>query len=384
LGEWVANSANTTVNLTAVAGQSVRVNSGGTAWEAYTPIIGSTGATDNSILRSDGTGGSTLQNSELFVDDSANLSLGTSGLVGSSRSASVVGSASNISLNLVPKGTSPVIIGSRYFQIGRSTDSDTFRTITCDGTEVNIVLDIYSKGTTSWIDINGHFQVFDISSTQRAKIQSNTYAGLSFDEGNSFFSLKSLPGAGLTSDFKILVGGDGVTPTGNLYLDAPTTGGGAGNIALSTSSVSNFQSMQRGVVLSNRTSAPTTGITDSIAFFAEDSNSLSEFYVMSESGAKVNISGLLEPVTESGTTFTLNETHRNKIVLCSNSGVVTVTVGSGKAAGWNCMLVATHATGTITLSASGTTINGVTATTTQFETLSIVHYGSENYLSKLG
>lgn len=37
LGLWVANSANTTVNLTATAGQSIRVNAGGTAWEAYTP-----------------------------------------------------------------------------------------------------------------------------------------------------------------------------------------------------------------------------------------------------------------------------------------------------------------------------------------------------------
>ena len=47
-------------------------------------------------------------------------------------------------------------------------------------------------------------------------------------------------------------------------------------------------------------------------------------------------------------------------------------------------LVATNATGDISLTASGTTINGTTATTAQFETLSIVHYGSEAYLSKLG
>jgi hypothetical protein len=37
LGIWVANTANTTVNLTATAGQSIRVNAGGTAWEAFTP-----------------------------------------------------------------------------------------------------------------------------------------------------------------------------------------------------------------------------------------------------------------------------------------------------------------------------------------------------------
>jgi len=173
---------------------------------------------------------------------------------------------------------------------------------------------------------------------------------------------------------------------GDVYIYYGTKNGSGkdGNIGLHTTSVANWQSMERGVYLANRAAAPTTGIADGIALFAEDSNSSSELYVTAETGAKVNISGLFEPVTESGTTITLNETHRNKIVLCSNSGVVTVTVGSGKAAGWNCMLVATHATGTISLSASGTTLNGTTSTTTQFETLSLVHYGSENYLSKLG
>jgi len=173
---------------------------------------------------------------------------------------------------------------------------------------------------------------------------------------------------------------------GDVYIYYGTKNGSGkdSNIGLHTTSVANWQSMERGVYLANRAAAPTTGIADGIALFAEDSNSSSELYVTAETGAKVNISGLFEPVTESGTTITLNETHRNKIVLCSNSGVVTVTVGSGKAAGWNCMLVATHATGTITLSASGTTINGTTVTTAQFETLSLVHYGSENYLSKLG
>lgn len=39
LGLWVANSLNTTVNLTATAEQSIRVNAAGTDWEAYTPIV---------------------------------------------------------------------------------------------------------------------------------------------------------------------------------------------------------------------------------------------------------------------------------------------------------------------------------------------------------
>jgi hypothetical protein len=46
LGIWVANTANTVVNLTVTALQSIRLNSGGTAWEAYTP----TGGGNHNIL----------------------------------------------------------------------------------------------------------------------------------------------------------------------------------------------------------------------------------------------------------------------------------------------------------------------------------------------
>ena len=41
LGIWVANTANTVVNLTVTALQSIRMNAGGNAWEAYTPGGGS-------------------------------------------------------------------------------------------------------------------------------------------------------------------------------------------------------------------------------------------------------------------------------------------------------------------------------------------------------
>jgi hypothetical protein len=51
----------------------LRVNAGGTALEFAAPLGGSTGATDNGILRSDGTGGSTLQNSAVTIDDSGNV-----------------------------------------------------------------------------------------------------------------------------------------------------------------------------------------------------------------------------------------------------------------------------------------------------------------------
>jgi hypothetical protein len=40
LSVWVANSANTITTVTPAAGQSIRINAGGTAWEAFTPGSG--------------------------------------------------------------------------------------------------------------------------------------------------------------------------------------------------------------------------------------------------------------------------------------------------------------------------------------------------------
>jgi hypothetical protein len=58
---------------TSGAGQFVR-KTGATTFENATPtdtgIIGSTGSTDNAVLRADGTGGGTLQSTGLIVDDS--------------------------------------------------------------------------------------------------------------------------------------------------------------------------------------------------------------------------------------------------------------------------------------------------------------------------
>ena len=300
-------------------------------------IGGSTGATDNSVLRSDGTGGATLQNSAVFIGDTGNIDIGTDS--GTIRNIQAAGSGTNVGIQLLSKGTGIVAFST-----------------------TNTTLNV--NGTTSGLAFSNQ--------------SSSTFYGSNGTTGNSGWDLIIRGGNAYSGDGTPLNGG-------HLYLNygAKNTTGLDGNIGLLTNSVADWQDMERGVYLANRLTAPTAGIANGVALFAEDSNSSSEFYVMPESGAKVNISGLFEPVTESGTSFSLNETHRNKIVLCTNSGAITVTVGSGKAAGWNCMLVATHATGTISLSASGTTLNGTTSTTTQFETLSLVHYGSENYLSKL-
>lgn len=100
LGMWVANSANTVVNLTAAANQSVRVNSGGTAWEAYTPGGITNGAANNELMKSDGTN---AVPSGVFSTNAGDLTLGT-GLATTLRTITSAGTGSDIYTEYVNKG----------------------------------------------------------------------------------------------------------------------------------------------------------------------------------------------------------------------------------------------------------------------------------------
>lgn len=261
-------------------------------------IGGSTGSTDNAILRADGTGGSTMQASSVFIDDTANLTLGTASIAGN-RYITVSSSTSAADLILDPQGTTgQVIVGSRYFQLGETTDSDFTRTFTCEGTETNIVLDIYSKGPTSWVDLNGHFQVYEINNLERAQIQPNTYSGLQFIEGDPFFTLKAVATVGNSADLRLLSSGEGANPSGHVFID--TASGGSetvlGNIGLFTTSIADWQDMEKGMAIANATTAPTGGIADSVAMWSADVSSSSELFVMNEAGIKTQLSGHTEVI----------------------------------------------------------------------------------------
>jgi hypothetical protein len=73
------------------------------SWQTVTAGVGGgTGSTDNSILRSNGTGGSTLQDSAFVIPDNATASPNNTV---NHASIQATGGTTNVSVSLVPKGT---------------------------------------------------------------------------------------------------------------------------------------------------------------------------------------------------------------------------------------------------------------------------------------
>lgn len=200
----VANVANTYVEVTPGAGNSIRINAGGTAWEAYTPsgsIGGSTGSVDNALLRANGTGGSTVQAASASIDDAGDFFLGTSSLVGTNRVIAPVSSGGVATLQLQDEvGTGVLIIGNEQLNFTNQSGGSIVNIVT-SGTNVELLL---------------------------------------YGDTNS--SIKGLPGSVTTSTghsgHLTLAGGDGVSDDangGNLYLrgGVPNGAGVAGGVIVS-------------------------------------------------------------------------------------------------------------------------------------------------------
>jgi hypothetical protein len=115
LSIFAANSANVLTAITPAAGQSIRVNAGGTAWEAYTPGSGGSftnGAGANELIKSDGTNG---VSSGIFAEVLAGgltTTFGTGSTAGSFRDFIAAGSEANISFRFIPKGSGNITFQS--------------------------------------------------------------------------------------------------------------------------------------------------------------------------------------------------------------------------------------------------------------------------------
>lgn len=91
-----------------------------------------------------------------------------------------------------------------------------------------------------------------------------------------------------------------------------------------------------------------------------------------------NSESVLVPSTVSGTTHTLSNADNGKILLCTNGSAVTITVPAGLSR-LNCV-IAQMGAGTVSLSASSTTINGVTSTVGQYSQVTLATTATDTYI----
>lgn len=85
---------------------------------------------------------------------------------------------------------------------------------------------------------------------------------------------------------------------------------------------------------------------------------------------------------QTGTTYTLQTSDNGKIVTLNNASAVTVTVPSGLGSGFNCTLIQLGV-GTVSVSASGTTINNRNSHTSiagQYGSATLLSYTSNSFL----
>jgi len=88
-------------------------------------------------------------------------------------------------------------------------------------------------------------------------------------------------------------------------------------------------------------------------------------------------------VSETTTARTLSDSDNGKVIACSNSGQVTITIPNGLASGFNCTIVQSG-TGTVNIEGSGgATVNGIsekTSTAGQYASLNVIPVGSNAYI----
>lgn len=214
---------------------------------AISGLVGSTGSIDNSVLRANGTGGSTVQASPILIDDSANLTLGSVSLAGTSRGITILSSDTNCDFSITTQGTGAV----KYF-----TNTETY---------------VFSETNLSF---SGNFNVVSSSDTYlHVTGGSATHiltANQSISDADSGDILIKTGDAGS--------GGAGDHNSGNIFVNAGSSQGAGvrGSMGLFVDSVSNWQSMEGGLFIGNIITEQSAAIADggSIYFIDESASSI--------------------------------------------------------------------------------------------------------------
>lgn len=225
--------------------QVLRVNSGGTDIEWAAPsgggIGGSTGSTDNSILRADGTGGATLQSSLISLSDSS----------GSTVTMKLEDNTANADGLLFAITGSDATVGTN--------NGGTISLTAGNG---------FGGGSKGNIGLSGNAMVFNLANngifmTSTSSLEANI-VGVLTGTGTFFNFVTNSGGGGTDDSASILIatgnsGTGGTSNSGHIYLDVGAKGGSGleGNIGFFSSNIANWQSMQRGIFIANASTVPT-------------------------------------------------------------------------------------------------------------------------------
>lgn len=97
-------------------------------------------------------------------------------------------------------------------------------------------------------------------------------------------------------------------------------------------------------------------------------------------------SAFFSTVTESTTSRTLSDSDNGKIIVCSNSAAITITIALGLTSGFNCKIVQAGAGTVVVEGAGGVAVaapvlsgSNKTATASQYSTIEIIPVGTNNY-----
>ncbi|MFT5964160.1 MAG: hypothetical protein ACI9L6_000890, partial [Flavobacterium sp.] len=145
------------------------------------------------------------------------------------------------------------------------------------------------------------------------------------------------------------------TDVAGLASWAPAAVGGASSLAAISGTNANGGIITSGVLTLTAADATNGGVLTNGAQTIAGAKTLNSSLAGNTTGAST-ISGFSANMnTQTGTTYTLTAADNGKIITLNNAGAITLTVPS-LFAGFNCMIVQLGA-GTVTLTASGTTIS---------------------------
>jgi len=149
-----------------------------------------------------------------------------------------------------------------------------------------------------------------------------------------------------------------IVDNGNVGIGQGTYGSGVGVVSIAVA-----------------TTPPSSNPTNSIVLYVKDVAGTAELYTKSETGSDVCLSGLFDPLVVTGTSLTLDDDdHRGKFIYFTNGSAITVTVPNTLKIGFTCVLMQDGG-GTVSITGSGgTTINGKTSTTGQYDSIGLLHY----------